>query len=132
MTLVVDASSLVDYLLRGTPETGAILRAEGLDIHAPEVIDLELASAVRSLLLSGVLAEDRMRMLISDYLDLPVALHRHRPLLARIFELRHNFSSYDAAYLALAETLGARFLTGDARLARAAGVHTALEVCVVS
>ena len=40
----------------------------------------------------------------------------------------HNLSSYDAAYVALAERLGAPLITGDARLARAPGIGCTVEV----
>lgn len=129
MSLVVDASAVVDYLLRATPVTAAVLRGDA-DLHAPELIDLELASALRSLLRGGRIGEDRLRLVVGDYLDLPIRLHSHRPLLPRIIELRENFSSYDAAYLALAESIGALFLTADASLGRAARRHTRLEVLI--
>lgn len=128
MKLVADASAIVDYLLRATPATAAILRSEQVELHAPELIDLELVSAVRSLALGGALSEERLQAVVADYLDFPIRLHPHRPLLARVFELRHNFSSYDASYLALAESLGAALFTADPPLARAARRHTALRV----
>ena len=46
-------------------------------------------------------------------------------LLHRIWQLRHNFSVYDAAYIVLAEKLGAALVTRDGRLASASG-HAAL------
>ncbi len=128
MSLVVDASSVVDYLLRGSPATAELFRVEQLDLHAPELIDLETASALRSLMRGGTLGHDRARMMVDDYLDLPICLHAHRPLLPRVLELHHNFSPYDAAYLALAERIGATFLTADEPLARAARRHTSVQV----
>jgi predicted nucleic acid-binding protein len=38
------------------------------------------------------------------------------PLMARVWGLRENFTSYDALYLALAEQLGATLTTGDRAL----------------
>jgi predicted nucleic acid-binding protein len=49
----------------------------------------------------------------------------------RIWELRRNFSAYDAAYVALAEAIaddGAPLLNADARLARGAGAHSSVRV----
>jgi predicted nucleic acid-binding protein len=63
---------------------------------------------------------------VEDYLDLPLARHGHQQLIGRVLDLRANFSAYDAAYVALAERLGAALLTGDERLARAARRHTGL------
>jgi predicted nucleic acid-binding protein len=45
-----------------------------------------------------------------------------------MLELRSNFSTYDACYVALAEALGAEVLTADERLARAVRAHTAVGV----
>jgi predicted nucleic acid-binding protein len=49
--------------------------------------------------------------------------HAHGDLMARAWELRHHFSAYDAAYVALAELLRAKLLTRDQRLATAASSY---------
>jgi predicted nucleic acid-binding protein len=59
---------------------------------------------------------------------MPLQRASHRPLLARCWELRDNLSVYDASYVALAEALGASLLTGDQRLAGAAGSRCHVEV----
>jgi predicted nucleic acid-binding protein len=48
--------------------------------------------------------------------------------LPRVWELRANLTAYDAAYVALAEALGAPLLTRDRRLARAAGHGARVEL----
>jgi predicted nucleic acid-binding protein len=53
---------------------------------------------------------------------------QHRPLLARCWELRHNLTPYDAAYVALAEALDVALVTADARLSRASGIQCVVEV----
>jgi predicted nucleic acid-binding protein len=60
------------------------------------------------------------RRAVEDLGDLALVRHRHAALRARAWELRDRCSSYDACYVALAEMLGARLLTTDARLGRAA------------
>jgi len=65
---------------------------------------------------------------LQDYLDLPITRHPHEPLLWRIWDLRDNLGAYDAAYVALAEALGATLVTCDAKLRAASGHHAVVEV----
>jgi predicted nucleic acid-binding protein len=131
--LVIDASAATELLLaRPVAEAVADHMSEhGLDLHAPQLIDVEIVSAVRRLVASGDAAVERGEEAVADLLDLPMARYPHDILLPRIWELRENFSAYDAAYLALAEALsdeGVPLLTTDARLARAVRAHTGIEV----
>jgi predicted nucleic acid-binding protein len=65
---------------------------------------------------------------MTDLIDLPLKRASHRPLLRRCWELRHNLTSYDACYVALAETLNVSLLTADGRLANAPGLWCAVEL----
>jgi len=65
---------------------------------------------------------------VSDLADVGIRRYPHRALLPRIWELRHNVTPYDAAYVALAEVLDAPLLTADARLADASGIRCAVEL----
>jgi predicted nucleic acid-binding protein len=60
--------------------------------------------------------------------SMALSRYAHWPFLDRIWQLRSNMSSYDAAYIALAESLGATLLTGDGRLARAAAHIPVVQV----
>lgn len=76
----------------------------------------------------GTLAVDRADQAVADLADLGIQRYPHGALMPRIWELRHNLTPYDAAYVALAEALDAPLLTADARLANAPGLRCAVEV----
>ena len=97
-------------------------------VCAPEVIDLEVANAWRRDLLAGRIDEDRSRLALEDLAGLSLARMPHRPLMPRIWELRHNLTPYDAAYVALAESLDATLLTVDGRSTRAPSLRCEVEL----
>lgn len=120
--IVVDASAVVEYLLRTkrAPPIEAVLIGADIDLHVPALADVEVAAALRKALLRRLLDESRARLAIDAYLDLPLWRHGHEALLPRAMALRANLSAYDAMYVALAERLHAALLTADAALSRAA------------
>ena len=77
---------------------------------------------------AGELDDERGAQALDDLADLPIHRYPHDLLLPRIWELRANLTAYDAAYVALAEALGAPLLTRDARLAAAPGHEARIEV----
>jgi len=134
--LVIDASAAADLLLARpvAKKVAAHIADHGSDLHAPHLLDIEVVSAVRRLVASGEASPNRGLEALADLLDLPLVRYPHEILVPRIWELRENFSSYDAAYLALAESLtdeGAPLLTTDRRLARATRAHTGIELLAV-
>lgn len=132
--IVTDASALVEFLLR--TELGraaeAVITDPDTDLHVPSLCDVEVAAVVRRLSLSGRLETGRAREALSDYLDLPLRRHGHQRILTRLFELRENFSAYDASYLSLAESVGGALLTTDGPFGRAARRHGTVEVLSTS
>lgn len=127
---VVDASVLVEYLAGGEHAPQARQRIlEGPDIvWAPHLIDAEVGHILRRGTLAGELKEDIARAALKALADVPLHRAHHRSLLDRAWSLRANVSFYDGLYIALAERLDLPLLTLDARLARAPGLCTRVEV----
>lgn len=124
--LVVDASVLAEYLIG----SALGLRArERMSSHAdsllvPHLAIAETVSVFRSWVARGELMEVRALGALEDLRDFPAQRYPTEPLLPRIWKLRHNLTSYDAHYVALAEALDVPLLTADARISRASG-HSA-------
>jgi len=96
-------------------------------LHAPHLIDLEIAQVLRRYVRSAIISAERGAEAVTDLLDFPLTRYPHFVLLTRIWQLRHGLTAYDAAYLALAEALDAPLLTRDRALAKA-GSQVRVEV----
>jgi predicted nucleic acid-binding protein len=128
--IVIDSSALLEVLLRTSKGTNILDRclAEGETLHAPHLLDLEVAQVLRRFTLSGHLTNERAGQAFDDLLDLRLLRYPHEPFLTRIWELRANLTAYDAAYIALAEVLPAPIVTCDRRLATAGGHSARVEI----
>ena len=127
--IVVDASVLASALGDDGPDGDrARHRLAAEQLFAPELIDLEVASVWRRAGGSGRLDDRRAGLALADLASMPLARASHRPLLARIWELRTNLTPYDAAYVALAELLDSVLVTPDRALGRASGIECEVEV----
>lgn len=128
--IVVDASALLEFLLVRPAAIGLEdrLMAPGVTLHAPHLIDLEIAQVLRRYCMSNEIRAERAEEALADLEILGIYRHSHDLLLPRVWQLRHNVTAYDAAYLALAEALSAPLLTADRRLARAPGHWATVEV----
>jgi predicted nucleic acid-binding protein len=127
--IVVDASAVLELLLR-TPAAQAVERRlfGGRErLHAPHLLDVEVAHVLRRYALAGELQGDRGRAALEDLERLLLRRHPHDILLPRAWELRANLTAYDAVYVALAEALDAPLVTRDRRLAGAAGHRARIE-----
>ncbi len=128
--IVVDASAILDLLLRktGWANIETVMSSAGQDLHAPHLLDVEIAQALRRHNTAREIGTERGQQALTDLADLPIHRYPHEILMSRIWDLRHNLTAYDAAYVALAELLGAKFLTRDMRLATSVQRHTSVEL----
>ena len=127
--IVLDASSAIEWLLQTT--VGArveerICRAATL--HAPHLLNIEIAQVLRRYVAADIITASRGRGALEDLLDLSLTRYPHDLLLECVWELRDNLTAYDAAYVALAEALGAPLVTCDGKMASAPGHHARVEV----
>ena len=121
--IVVDASAMMEWLMQS--HTGVkvdrIIVAHADEVHAPHLLDVEVAHTVRRHVRLGALNERRAQQALWDLVHVQCVRHEPYPFLPRIWELRDNLSAYDAVYVALAEFLGATLVTTDSKLASAPG-----------
>jgi predicted nucleic acid-binding protein len=125
VTVVIDASLVIRLLSNRRADELLRRRLAGrLTLHAPQLIDAEVASGVRGLLLGRKVESARGAEMLDDFASLPIRRHPMLPYQRRVIELRHNLTAYNAFYVALAESLGMPLITADAKLAMSSG-HTA-------
>ena len=127
--IVTDASFLVMALADdGDDGAEARTRLRGEELAAPHLADLEVTSVLRRSVAAGNVTVRRAQQALQDLSDLDVERVTHTSLLPRVWDLRGNYTAYDACYVALAELLQAPLLTYDARMAGGSGARCVLEV----
>lgn len=126
--VVCDASALVAVLLdAGQAGTWVAGRLVGAELYAPAPLPFECANIIRRHELAALISADQAAQAHADLLDMPVALWPFEVLASRAWQLRNNLTIYDAAYVALAEAIGAPLVTLDRRLQRAPGIACAVD-----
>ena len=123
--IVVDASAFLDA---ADGRRAVIDRLAGEDIHAPHLLDVEVASALRRLVATGRVGAPDALGVLGVLQQADIRRHPHQPLLPIIWSLRDRVSAYDATYVALATALDATLVTTDRRLASIAGLPCVIEV----
>ena len=129
--IVLDASAAADVLLNFGPRAARIrerMAESDDDLHVPHLFEVEVLGVLRRFSLRGMLSQERARLALDRLSSMRLARYPHAAMLPRMWELRDNVTTYDAAYIALAESLEAPLVTTDARLARAPGIRAAVEV----
>ena len=112
---------MIALLLVSEPGIGAEirLRRDARQLVAPELLSIEVISALKKLQLRSVIGFDDARFHFKLFHSFTIEYYAHAPLAPRVWQLQDNFGPYDAAYVALAESLHAPLWTCDRRLATA-------------
>ncbi len=116
--IVLDASVVVELLTGGALADSIRHELAGCDdsFLVPHLIDVEVLSAIRRLMAGRRIGVHRSGEFLADLAALPAERFSHTPLIGRMWELRHNFTAYDAAYIALAEATDSVLYTCDEKL----------------
>jgi predicted nucleic acid-binding protein len=123
--IVFDASAALAALLNDG-QARQIVGAER--VHAPHLIDSEIASALRRQAHNDEVPATDAWNALDAWRRLALTRYPMVGLLERIWELRDNVSAYDATYVALAEGLDCALVTADSRLSRAPNVRCTITV----
>ncbi|MGD0772849.1 MAG: type II toxin-antitoxin system VapC family toxin [Candidatus Solibacter sp.] len=126
--IVLDASVVVELLTNGALADSLRRDLAGRtdSFIAPHLLDVEVVSALRNLVAGQRIDAYRSEQFLTGLAALPVMRCAHTPLLARIWELRRNFTAYDATYIALAEATDSVLYTSDEKLSRGHRARVAL------
>ena len=128
--MVLDASGAIEFLLNTTrgKRVAERLADEAEVVHVPHLIDVEISQVLRRYVLRGALSERLGSTALRRWRSFDVERYPHEPFLDRVWQLRANFSAYDAVYVALAEALSTVLITGDRKLAGAPGANAPIEL----
>ena len=130
---VLDTSAAVDFLLGSgiAPQVEQLMTDEG-ELAAPDLIVFEVLAVLRRAALSKAVPHERATAAVDDLADLSLELFPCLPLTRRAWELRHNLTTADALFVALAERLGEPLATKDRALANSASKHTSVTTFVLA
>jgi len=118
--IVLDASVVVELLTNG-PLAYSLRRdlaGRSGPFLVPHLLDVEVVSALRGLVAGQRIDSYRSEQVLTELAELRAQRYAHTPLVGRIWELRHNFTAYDAVYIALAEATNSVLYTCDAKLCK--------------
>lgn len=122
--IVIESSAMVDALVDEPANPELLALIADTEMHAPSLIDYEVASALRGHALGGKLTERQLEDAADDFDSLLITRYPLSTMIRPVLDLRNNFTAYDAAYVVLARGLEVPLVTADAKLleARALGV----------
>lgn len=110
---------MVDVLVDDPANPDLLALVADSELHAPSLIDYEVASALRGHALGGKLATGQLEDATDDFNALSIVRYPLAAMLRAALDLRDNFTAYDAAYVVLAQALEFPLVTADPKLAAA-------------
>jgi predicted nucleic acid-binding protein len=123
LSTVIDSSVLIAALVDGG---AAGVWAEEIltrgSLHTPELALAESTNILRRLERARIITTPEANGAHDDLMRLDIEVYSFEPFANRIWELRHNVTSYDAWYVALAEAIDAPLATLDEPLSKANAV----------
>jgi len=119
---VVDCSVLVALLFDEPWRDAAAQLVDGRALHAPWLLDHEIASVAEKKRRAGV-DNDVTAAAVAAYMQFDITMHRTAPDAVLSLAASYMLSAYDAAYLALASQLRAPLVTFDHKLGKVAVRH---------
>jgi predicted nucleic acid-binding protein len=117
--IVIEASAVVDALIDDPANPELLALMADSDLHAPSLLDYEVASALRGHALAGKLADTQLDDAAEDFAALRIERYPLSTMMRDVLSLRGNFTLYDAAYVVLARALELPLVTADAKLTEA-------------
>ena len=123
MSVVIDSSVVVAALVDSGPhgDWAEEVLASGL-LQAPELVRAEATNIFRRLERAKLITTPEANAAQDDLMQLDIELFTFEPFASRIWQLRHNVTSYDAWYVAIAEVFELPLATVDESLSKSNGV----------
>lgn len=119
---------MVDALVGDPANPGLLALIADDELHAPALIDYEVASALRGHVLGGKLAHTQLQDATEDFGAMQIERYPLSIMMRAVLDLRANYTVYDAAYVVLAQALDVPLVTADVKLLEARKIGVEVRV----
>lgn len=119
---------MVDALVGDPANPELLALIADSELHAPSLIDYEVASALRGHVLGGKLGDTQLEDATADFRAMQIERYPLSTMMRAVLGLRANYTVYDAAYVVLAQALAAPLITADTKLLEARKVGVDVRV----